>query len=77
MGAEGQDKGIVGANGDGSGLEITAYITIGVQKGTKNPIVICTVDKKQAILMLAGAIQTLTMQEESRILQPGKGSIGV
>jgi len=46
--------------------KIDAKITIGIDEETKHPILICTVPKEQAVLMLAGAIQTIMVQQAEK-----------
>lgn len=59
--------------------KIQAKITLGVMEGTNEPVLICTVDPKEAILLLAGAIQTLTIgqgkpaAEAGPVIVPGQG----
>lgn len=58
--------------------KIQAKITLGVMEGTNEPVLICTVDPKEGILLLAGAIQTLIMgqgqpaAEANAVIVPGK-----
>jgi len=55
--------------------KIHAHITIGIDEETKQPILLCTIPKEQAILMLAGAIQTILLQQKQKspIITPGNG----
>ena len=61
-----------------AGTKIQAKITLGVVEGTTEPVLICTVDPKEAILLLAGAIQTLIIgqgkpaAEASPVIVPGQ-----